>query len=279
MLVPMKARTLPLVALISLVVFGSVGTAAAAAPIPKFQTTAPYKSLKTYVNTLAGLATTPTTTQRKQAYRAKLTAKKNAANAKAKAIFNLTVAQIKKKDDVQERAQIKRVRQNQKTQVTALNASLTAQLQAIATSENLAVDRLNDRYAPKINKLAAKRDKLRRELKTTKNPIKRITLPKKINAIQEDINSLYAAKQAALNSLQARFDSRQDAANNKFSTRIQKVKAAAKRQILQARRAWKSLYREEYADAKEQREENFALVSGLREQGTGYIDQMPLSTP
>lgn len=274
----MKARTLPLVALVALVVLGSASTATAQAPIPKLQTTAPYKSLKNYVNMLQGRSATPTTAQRKQVFRSQLVAKRNAANAKAKSIFNLTIARIKKKDDVQERAQVKRIRQNQKTQVTALNASLAAQLSAIAASERLAVDRVNDRYARRINPLGRERDALRRELKKTKNPIRRMTLTNKINKLQADINALYQSKQTDLNAIEARFDSRQDAANNRFQTRIKNVKASAKRQILQARRAWKKLFRDEHADAKEQRAENFELISELREEGTGYIQQMPLRT-
>src|SRR5690606_529326 len=102
------------------------------------------------------------------------------------------------------------------------------------------------------------------------NPVKRANLTRRLNVIQAEINSLYSSKQTALNAVQARFDSRTAAANNLFSTKIKNVKATAKRQILQARRAWKNLFREEFADAKEKRSDNFELIAGLRQDGAGY---------
>lgn len=274
----MKALTLPSIALISLVVLGSAGTATAA-PSQSLQSTAPYKSLKNYVSMLQTRSATPTTTERKQQFRGQLVTKRNAANAKAKSIFNLTINQIKKKDDVQERRQVKQIRQNQKTQVTALNISLSAQLRSIAANEKAAENRVNDRYTNRINPLARERAALLMDRAMAKTVAQRNKLTRRINSIQDEINALSRSRQSALAAIDARFDSREDAANNLFSTRIKNAKASAQRQILAAHRAWKSLFREEFADAKEKRSDNFELISGLRASGASYIDQMPLRTP
>ena len=274
----MKAFTLPLIALISLLVLGSAGTATAQAPVQNLKTTAQYKSLKTFVNTLRARSSTPTTAERKRSFRTQLGNKRNKANAKAKSIFNLTINQIKKKDDVQERQQIKRIRQNQKAQVTALKSSLGAQLRNIAANERIATNRINERYANRINPLSRERSTLKRRLAVTKKQAQRNALIRKINAIQEELNSLVNARQSALNAVDTRFDSRSDAASNLTATKVQRAKAAAKRQIMQARRAWKNLFREEFADAKEKRSDNFESISELHTDGLGYIQQMPLRT-
>lgn len=221
----------------------------------------------------------PATTQQKAQFRSRLTQRKNAANAKAKSLFKLTVNRIKKKDDAQERQQIKQIRQNQKSQVTALNASLSAQLQTIAASEDAAVDRANARFNRRINPLARQRAALRRQRAMTRNPVQRNRLTRKLEVIQNELNALVRSRQAAVNAVETRFNSRAAAAKDKFANRIQQVKARAKRQILQARRAWMTLFREEFADAKERRADNLELVRDLREAGAGYIQQMPLQTP
>lgn len=274
----MKARTLPSLLLISLVLLGSASTASAQAPIPNFKTTAPYKSLKNYVNMLRDRSATPATAEQKAQFRSKLAAKRNAANAKAKSLFTLTINRIKKKDDVQERRQVKRIRQNQKAQVAALNASLAAQLQNIDASERAALNRIDSRYDRRINPLARQRTALRRQLAMSRNPVQRIRIARKIESIQNELNALVQARQSAEAAIEARFDSRSDAAKERFSTRIKNAKASAKRQILQARRAWKNLFREEFADAKERRADNFDLVAQLREAGSGYIQAMPQPT-
>lgn len=272
----MKVLTLPSIALISLILLGSAASATAA---PNLQSTAPYKSLKNYVSMLKERSTTPTTAERKQTFRSTLVTRRNAANAKAKSLFTLTVNQIKKKDDVQERRQVKQIRRNQKTQVSALNSSLAAQLRSIAASERTALDRLNDRYANRIDPLARERSSLLRQRARARTIAARNRLTRRINAVQDELNALINSRQSATAAIQARFDSRSDAANSRFATRIKNVKATAKRQILQARRAWKTLFREEFADAKEQRADDFAQVAELHKTGLGYISQMPVQTP
>lgn len=268
-----------MILLVSLLVLAPAGMAAAKTPVPSLQSTAPYKSLKSYVNLLRERSATPTTVERKQAYRSQLTTKRNAAATKAKSIFKLTVDRIKKKDDAQERRQIKQIRQNQKAQVTALNSSLAAQLESIGANEKVAANRLNDRYANRINPLARERSALERERTRARTAVKRDRLTRRIKALQDEINALSRSQQSALTALETKFNGRADAANSRFATRIESAKAAAKRQIQQARRAWKNLFREEFAEAKEKRSDNFDRISDLRENGVGYIERMPLHTP
>ena len=267
---------LPLLALVLLLVFGSAGTATAQTSSQNLKTTAQYRSLKDFVNTLRAQSSTPATVERKRSLRTQLGNKRNKVNAKVKAIFKQTVNRIKRKDDVQERRQVKRIRQNQKSQVSALQSSLNAQLRNIAANERLAQNRVTERYAHRINPLARERAALKRRLALAKNRAQRDALTRRINAVQDELNTLVDTRQSALNAVETRFDSRTDTANSLTATKIQRVKASAKRQIMQARRAWKSLFREEFAEAKEKRADNFEAVADLHGDGLEYIQEMPL---
>lgn len=254
----------------------SAEAAGAQTQTPSFKNTAPYKALKNYVDLLQQRSATPATAEQKQNFRSQLITRRNAANAKVKSLFTLTINQIKRQDDVQERAQVKQILQNQKAQVQALNNSLAAQLKSIDANESVALDKINSRFARRLDPLVSERTMLRVQIATTTNPVKRANLTRRLTVLQNEINAVMASKQATLNAAVARFNSRISAAKTLTATRIKNVKAAAKRQILQARRAWMKLFREEFAEAKEERSDNFELVTDLHQAGLGYIQQMPL---
>lgn len=271
----MKTRLLSSLALVALFVLALASPAAAQKPIPPIKQTAEFRALKTYVATLFEKRSTPATPSRKATYKAKLSTKRTAANQKAKRLYAQRVNRISKQDDNKQRRQIKAIRQNQKSQVAALNVSLSAKLATLSTKEDAAISRINGNYASRIDPLVRKRAILRKRLDKTTNPVKRDRLTIKINSVQKQINVLVNARQSDTNVVVTKYNGRIANVKELFGTKIARVKASAKNQIAQAKLAYKRLFREQLAEAKEKQKDEIELITDVRDRGAGYIVDMP----
>jgi len=271
----MKTRLLSSLALLSLMVLAFASPAAAQKPIPSIKKTAQYRALKSYVGTLAEKRSTPANAERKAVYKTKLSTKRTAANQKAKALYNQRVNRISKQDDNKQRRQIKTIRQNQKQQILSLNAQLAGKLTTLSAKEDAAISRINSTYANRIDPLVRKRAILRKRLDKTTNPVKRERLTMKINSVQKQLNVLINARQSDTNVVVTKYNGRIANVKELFGTKVARVKASAKNQIAQAKLAYKRLYKEQLAEAKEKKTDEIELITDLRDRGAGYIQQMP----
>lgn len=271
----MKLRALVPLVLATVSLAGLSGTAAAQKPIPGIKSTAPFKSLKSYVNVLQGKVTVPATNARRQQYRSNLNARRNNANNKVKQLFALRTNRIAKQDKNQARRDIKRIRQSQKAQVQSFQNRLADRLNDLQAKESMAIARINAGYAPRLDPLVDKRAALQAKLAKAKSPSKRSAIRKKINRTQTKINTLVAARQDDINATTSRYDARSANAKSLFNAKIANVRSRTKQQIAYQKNEWKKIYREQLGDAKERRSDEFELVSNLRDRGAGYIERMP----
>src|SRR5689334_21328571 len=85
-------------------------TAAPAIKVPGLASSAQYKAFIEYVTKLDGLATQPTSTERKNTYEAKLTAKETAAAHKANALFKRASEVAQAEADEAAKGQVEGVR-------------------------------------------------------------------------------------------------------------------------------------------------------------------------
>lgn len=271
----MKLRALVPLVLAAFVLVGLGGNAAAQKPIPGIKSTAPFKSLKRYVNVLQGKVNVPASATRKQQYRTNLSVRRANANAKVKQLFARRTARIAKQDDKQERRDIKRIRSSQKAQIQNLQNQLSNRLNSLQMKESAAIARINARYAPRLDPLVNKRASLEAKLAKAKTPAKRNAIRTKINRTQTKINTIVNARQDDINATASRYDARAANVRSLFNAKIANVRAKTKQQIAYQKNEWKKIYRGQLSNAKERRSNEFDLVSNLRERGSGYIDQMP----
>lgn len=275
----MKTRLLSTLALFSLIVLGFASPAAAQKPIPNINQTQAYKSLKTYVNTLVAKRNVPATNERKATYRQNLSAKRTKANLKAKALYNQRVTRISKQDDNKERRQVKAIRQAQKAKVNDLKSDQADRLASLQMKENAAIAKVNAKYSGKIDSLTNKRNILRKRLDKTTNPVKRDKITAKINSVQKQINKLINSRQADLNVISSRYDTKADNINDLFAAKIQRAKDSAANQIAQARNAYKKIYRAQIAAAKTKRQAQISQITDLAGRGSDAIAEMPPVEP
>lgn len=270
-----RLALLPLALLAFLMFSGS--PAIAQKPIPGIKQTAAWKSLARYVDFLEARRNQPSPQSRHQAYRTDLASRRGTANTKVLALYSQKLTRLAKQDDRWERQQIRKIRQDQKRTVQGLQATLDNRIDALRTKQAAAVSRVTDRFAPKINPLVDKRDRLQRRLAKTTNPDKRATLTRQINRIQSQINDLASDRQAEVDNVNSRYASRIQSVTDLFNSRIRQARASAQRQIAQTHNAWRQTFRVQVQAAKTRRDTQKELVGALATRGSGYIDQMPVS--
>lgn len=271
----MKTRLLFTLVLLPILALVAVAPASAQQPIPGIKNTAEFRSMKNYVSNLSTKRNIPASTTRKSKFRSTLKTKRVKANAKAKSLYKRKVVRISKQDDNKERRQVKQVRQAQKSAITGLKADLASRLGSLRAKQAAAIARASASFNSRIQPLSNKRRILQKRLDKTKNPLKRNRITLKINSVQRQINTLVNARTSKANEVKSKYDLRIGNLNDLYDARVQKARASAAKQIQQARNAYKRLFREQLATAREKKSNNIELITNLRDRGAGYIDAMP----
>lgn len=270
-----KVKLLASVSLLLVAVFGLAGPANAKSPIPGIKKTAEYRSLLSYVDFLKGKKSTPASSSQKETYRNNLSNRRLKANGKVKKLYNRRLARIESRDDRAERRQIKRTRQTQKRRVAKLNREKGQRINDARATYQAKVNSANAYYSGSIASKVRKKRILRSKLNRTTNPIKREVLVAKIEAIGPKIRKLKAARNNQINQAAGAYQRRVDRVNSSFATRIAGAKRFYKSIVRRIKRDWRETYRRDIRSAKQLRDDQFSLVTNLRNRGSGYIDQMP----
>ena len=105
--------------------------AALAVKTPGLASSAQYKAFVEYVKKLDGLTTQPTSTEQKNTYEAKLTAKKTAAAHKADALFKRASEEAQAEADEAAKEQVERVRAKEGEELEALSAATSGKFERI----------------------------------------------------------------------------------------------------------------------------------------------------
>lgn len=271
----MKIRLVALLAILATGFAIAASPASAQRPIPGIKQTVAFKQLKSYTQFLFSKRNVATPSARKQIYKRNLTTRRKNANVKVNALYSQKLNRLSKQDDNQERRQVKQIRTNQKRQVQAIQQDLAMRIADLQSDQSAAVQRVFNRYAPQINPRADKRDRLKRQLSRTTNPTKRAALIRQINKLQTQINALVSDRTTDVNNVNSRYQARITSVTNLYNSRIANARANAKRQIQQAKNAWRQTFRTQVQAAKSRRNAQKELVDTVASRGFGYIQQMP----
>lgn len=267
------ALIVPLVLTLFFAAWGA--SPATAGPVPGITQTPQYKMLLGFVNELESQKNVPATPARKASYRRALDNKAGAAKSRVKSLFVRRSSKVKSRDDAGERRQIRNIIANQNQQVNALQALLASRVADAQNNYQAAVNRINSRYAPRLNPLVRQRTVLKRQLAKTTRPARRQQILEAIRNVQAKINRIIDARQTETRVVTTSYRSRVQALNDTYAARIRTAQSRGTQLVLQARRAWKQTYQADFARLKEGRSDEFARVSRLRTRGAGFISSMP----
>src|ERR1700742_1268970 len=119
---------------LALLLLALAPTAALAAKAPGLASSTQYKAFIEYVKKLDGLTSQPTSTEQKNTYEAKLTAKKTAAAHKANALFKRASEEAEAEANAAAKEQVERVRAKEGETLAAIQGATAGKSERIQAS-------------------------------------------------------------------------------------------------------------------------------------------------
>jgi hypothetical protein len=197
--------------------------AALALKTPGLASSAQYKAFIEYVKKMESRSSQPTSTETKNTFEAKLTAKKTAAAHKANALFNRAAGEAEEEANATAKEQVNRVRAKEGETLEALHAATAGKLEAnedtfhpkfehVAVShknrENILKEQIRNLRAEKSNakpgepkeKIQGRIEKIQGEIKENREDgkVKRSQLKKSVEAKRESIEATSKEEEAAI---------------------------------------------------------------------------------
>lgn len=275
-------RTRTLFAVLPIVLLASLGIssqASAQAPIPGITQTAQWKSMKAYVNTLEAKKSTPASPSQKASFRSRLDAKQQATNTRVKQLYAQALNRLQARDSAKERAAIKKVRQAQAQAIRDKKAALASRLAIARTTYSRAVNKINDRFAFRIDSGQRNLKKLRRNLARTTDPFQRQLILTRIDTVKRELSQQKKIRGTELTQAANYYQGKVRSITLRYDNQIVETRAYYKALVRKVKSAWKVIYDDDVAAAKSNRTKQFSLVSKLKARGSGYIDRMPPAPP
>ncbi len=244
-------------------------------PIPGITQTAQWQVLKSYVNQLQGLSSTPATAQQKANYRLRLNTKQTAANERVKKLYSQRLQRIINRDKAKEKKQIQKLQNSADRQVGQLVNQRSGKLATEKANFATRIAQIRDRYATALATDSRQLKRLERNLRRTTDPFQRQIILSHIETIENDMDQLKKARTRNIGNATSIHQQKVSAIRDKFAGKIASTRAYYKGLINQVRSTWKTIYADDVAATRSVRTKQFQLVTTLRNRGAGYIDQMP----
>lgn len=260
---------------VALLLLLAAPTAALALKTPGLASSAQYKAFIEYVKKMDGLTAQPTSAEQKNAYEAKLTAKKTAAAHKANALFKRASEEAQAEADEAAKEQVERVRAKEEKELAAIQAATAGKFERVESSYHVKFEHIVTGHKNREKALKAQIAELRGK-KAAAAPGQ----PKE--AIQERIAT--KSGEVAAN----RQDEKEQRSELKSATGKQKVQLketaeaaeaelgeAAEETVKKIDNHWNKQYLEKKAALNSTRENRLGYLESKLEQGRAAIAAMP----
>jgi hypothetical protein len=252
-------------------------TAALAVKAPGLASSTQYKAFIEYVKKLDGLTSQPTSTEQKNAYEAKLTAKKTAAAHKANALFKRASEEAQAEANEKAKEQVEGVRGKEEKELAAIQAATAGKFERIEASYHVKFEHIVTGHKNREKALKAQIAELRGK-KAAAAPGQ----PKE--AIQERI-SAKSAEVASNRQDEKNLRAELKSATGKQKTQLKEAAEAAEVELGEAAEEtvkkidshWKNQYEEKKAALNSTRENRLGYLESKLEQGRADVAAMPTS--
>src|ERR1700761_4030599 len=262
---------------LALLLLALAPTAALAVKAPGLASSAQYKAFIEYVKKLDGLTSQPTSTEEKNTYEAKLTAKKTAAAHKANALFKRASEEAQAEANEKAKEQVEGVRGKEEKELAAIQAATAGKFERIEAAYHVKFEHIVTGHKNREKALKAKISELRGK-KAAAAPGQ----PKE--AIQERITAK-SAKVAANRADEATKRTELKSATGKQKTQLKETTEAAEVELGEAAEEtvkkidnhWNKQYEEKKAALNATRENRLGYLESKLEQGRADVAAMPTS--
>jgi len=251
--------------------------AASAGKRPSLASTAQYKALVEYVKRLDGLVGQPATPAQKDTYESELTAKLEAANHKANALFNRGGDEAGADTDAKFKEQRATIRRAEGEEAEALDAEFAAKARKAAESYRGKVQRVETGHRNFEAKVNEQITKLREQKAKTADVGQKTAIQERIAAKIGEIQAKRKEESQKRAELKAGFRDQKAELHAAQQKQEEDIEAAAEAKIQKSSQHWKQVLGEKEADLDAKRDSQLAYLNAKAEKGRTDIASMPAS--
>jgi hypothetical protein len=251
--------------------------AAYAVKAPGLASSAQYKAFVKYVKKLDGLTTQPTSTDRKNTYEAKLTAKETAAAHKAHALFKRASEEAQAEADQTAKEQVEGVRAKEGQALEALHIETNQKLDRTDASFHIKFERIANGHKNRENALKAQIAELRAKKAAAAPGTPKTQIQEQIDKVSGEVTANRADEKEKRQALQGAVGKQREQINSTAEGKEMEIGEAAEETVKKIEGHWNKQYLEKKAALNATRENRLGYLEQKLEQGRADIAAMPVA--
>jgi hypothetical protein len=250
---------------------------ALAVKAPSLASSAQYKAFVEYVGKLDGLTSTATSTEQKNTYEAKLTAKKTAAAHKANALFKRAGEEAAAEANATAKEQAEGVRAKEGKALEALKAETETQIDNTEASYNVKFEHVEVGSRNREEALHKHVSELRTKKAAAGSPEGKAQVQERISAVIAEIAANTKAEKEKRIALKAAITKKEKEIRDAAAAKETEIGEAAEETVKKIDGHWNNAYLEKKSALNKTRENRFGYLEKKLEQGRADIAAMPTS--
>jgi hypothetical protein len=250
--------------------------AASAVKAPSLASSAQYKAFIEYVKKLDGLATQPTSAERKNAYEAKLTAKKTAAAHKANALFKRASEEVQAEANEAAKEQVERVRAKEGEALEALHLETNGKLERTESSFHRKFEKIATGHKHRETALKTQIAELRTKKAAAAPGTPKTQIQERIEKVSGEVAANRADGKERRKALKAAVVKQRGQIKSKAEAKEAEIGEAAEDTIHKIEKHWNKRYLAKKEALNKTRESRLGYLAQKLEQGRADIAAMPV---
>jgi hypothetical protein len=252
-------------------------SASLAAKAPSLASSAQYKAFVEYVAKLDGLTSTATSTEQKNTYEAKLTAKKTATAHKANALFKRASEEAAAEANATAKEQVERVRAKEGEALEALKAETETKIGNTEASYNVKFEHVEVGSHNREEALHRHVSELRTKKAAAGSPEQKAQVQERITAVIAEIAANTKAEKEKRTALKAAITKKEKELRSGAAAKETELGEAAEETVKKIDKHWNKAYLAKKAALNSTRENRLGYLEKKLEQGRADIAAMPTS--
>jgi hypothetical protein len=249
--------------------------AAVAVKAPGLASSAQYKAFVEYVKKMEGRSSQPTSTETKNTFEAKLTAKKTAAAHKANALFNRASEEAKAEANETAGEQVGQVRAKEGKTLEALKAETNGKLEGNEASFHPKFEHVANSHKNRENILKEQIRSLRGQKSQAAPGQAKEKLQERIEKIQGEIKANREDEKTKRGQLKGAVEKKRETIEATAKEEVVAIGEKAEETVKKIDNHWNKVYEEKKATLNTTRENRLAYLESKLEQGRAAVAAMP----
>jgi hypothetical protein len=252
-------------------------TAALAVKTPGLASSAQYKAFIEYVRKLDGLVAQPTSTEQKNTYEAKLTAKKTAAAHKANALFKRASEEAQAEANETAKEQVEEVRSKENQALEALHIETNQKLGRTEASFHMKFERIANGHKNREKALKTHIAELRAKKAAAAPGTPKTGIQEQIEKVSGEISANRADEKEKRKALKGAVTRQREQIKSVAEAKETEIGEAAEETVKKIDNHWNNQYLAKKEALNKTRESRLGYLDQKLEQGRADIAAMPVT--